>query len=69
MGVLYDLSFAFFVFITGASVLASGASLVYQALFSAPEHVANWNVIAIAGSYVTLVGYTPSNAMSPSKDQ
>jgi len=54
MGVLYDLSFAFFVFLTGASVLASGASLGYQALFSAPDEVANWNVIAIAGSYVAL---------------
>ncbi|KAF8328157.1 uncharacterized protein EI90DRAFT_3065763 [Cantharellus anzutake] len=55
MGVLYDLSFAFFVFLTGASVLASGASLGYQALFSASDTVANWNVIAIVGSYVALV--------------
>lgn len=67
MGILYDLSFAFFVFLTGASVLASGASLVYQALFSATNAEANWNVIAIAGSYVALVRYIPNIAPSSSE--
>ncbi|KAF9513758.1 hypothetical protein BS47DRAFT_1392973 [Hydnum rufescens UP504] len=51
MALLYDLSFAFFVFITGVAVLASGASLVFQAVCSSE---ANWNVISIVASYVAL---------------
>lgn len=57
MALFYDLSFAFFVFLTGISVLASGASLVYQALFSPSTVTANWNVISIVGSYLALVMY------------
>lgn len=58
MAWLYDLSFSFFVIITGAAVLASGASLILPALFSSSNTAnpnVNWNVIAIIGSYVAVV--------------
>src|ERR1700733_15218905 len=58
MAWLYDLSFSFFVIVTGAAVLASGVSLVLPALFSSSNSAdpnVNWNVIAIVGSYVTIV--------------
>lgn len=58
MAWLYDLSFSFFVIITGAAVLASGVSLVLPALFSSSNSAdpdINWNVIAIIGSYVAVV--------------
>jgi len=58
MAWLYDLSFSFFVIVTGAAVLASGVSLVLPALFSSSSSAdpnVNWNVIAIVGSYVAIV--------------
>lgn len=54
---LYDLSFSFFVILTGLAVLASAASVVLPAIFNnGGSTSANWNVIAIIGSYIALVG-------------
>lgn len=56
---LYDLSFSFFVVLTGGAVLASAASVVLPAIFSGGSTSANWNVIAIVGSYIALVHTLP----------
>ncbi|CAE6467086.1 unnamed protein product [Rhizoctonia solani] len=50
---LYTLSFVFFVIVTGLAVVASGLSIVVQARL--PKGVvANWNVLIVVGSYVSL---------------
>lgn len=53
----YELSFSFFVVLTGLAVMGSVLSLVLPALFAGSNSsTRNWNVIAIIAAYVVLAG-------------